>query len=412
MSNFTVLQPPVVQSLDTSGLATKVAVESADKSLRDLIDLLNAGEVTDDQLSTTQATAIANLQALVAQKADKTAVDQAIAAIPTGSAENQTLRTPVATPVPLQVFSGDGSSGVPTPVANAVGSLLVNEGKIHNAIRTSGSDPILTWQYTLSVPLIQLTVPINLRWALPNKSGTFKVKIDANADIWGSGTVNGWNTDTPATVKTYPDGAWTWFEISLPARADAPTQIRLNLPAGQIQLPCIYANGTVTTVTGAVTGMKLVDKRVGGGELTFNPSDFVAKTTPSVWININTTDTDKWFFRPVPGNVPLARLSFQSNIPGDPMVLNFDLEDFATGGATDGYYTSVSTLNGVPIAGPQPYAGGRQWAYKPLLSGTTTAYIIVAVYPSNHFLIAAQLGVGPYTLGRIRNVMANGVAVS
>lgn len=137
----------------------------------------------------------------------------------------------------------------------------------------------------------------------------------------------------------------------------------------------------------------------------------IAAAGTKPWIPLNLMDADEWFFRPVPGNQPLTRLSFQANIPKDPAIMDFFVDDFVEGYATDGYYTSPKTLNGVPIAGPQPYQGGLQRGYTIKLSGSLSAYVVVAVYPSNHFLIAAQLGVSPYTVGRIRNIYANGVSV-
>jgi hypothetical protein len=189
------------------------------------------------------------------------------------TADNQALKDSIPTPIPLQVFSGSGA----TLATGVTGTLLCNEGRVHTVARTTGSDPILTWELVFSVPLAFLTAPVKLRWAVPStKSGAGAVRIDSGVQINLSGNSTGWNSDTPAQVTVRTDAGWSWFEMSFPARADAATQVKLNLPPTQIQLPCIYADNAVVALSGTVTGMKLTDKRTGD-TVNFKPTDFATK---------------------------------------------------------------------------------------------------------------------------------------
>ena len=110
-----------------------------------------------------------------------------------------------------------------------------------------------------------------------------------------------------------------------------------------------------------------------------------------------------FFYRPIPGNVPLTRLEFEYTYASDAKVAYpFHITDFVTEWTTNGFYTGNATL---------PDNSGAYSTGKEKFFPVNNLFVSVAFYPNNYFIINVVLPPSGSQNGFIREVYANGVMV-
>jgi hypothetical protein len=352
------------------------------------IDQLKSNETADDAT-------VATLDALVkaipaapdltpyAKSADvdakNTAQDAAIAKVGTDAVTP--IYEPVPTPVPLVLYK---SSYV---AKDNTGTLLVNQGATHTALRTNGPKIALNSEQVFVVSAAFITTAsVKIRFAiLTAKVGTLLIELDSAPALTASGDGTAWVSASPSMVVR-TDGLWSWFEIVVPSGQN-DVYVRYCVPPGVIGAPCIYEANAVTSLFSSVLlGMRL---KADARTLDYRPSE-LAKN-PKWFPTLSSPTTG--FKRQAPG--PLTSLTFDFNHPLDPLAIQtYELTDFVTGFSASGFYGGVAKF--INVTTPNG----------------SLVRLLVAVYPTNEFLLNCMQQAAPNNIqGKIRNVIVNGVAV-
>jgi hypothetical protein len=288
---------------------------------------------------------------------------------------------PVPTPVPLVLYK---SSYV---AKDNTGTLLVNGGATHTALRSTGAKIAPNSEQVFVVPAAFIaTAAVKIRFAiLTAKVGTLLIELDSAPALTASGDGTAWISASPSMVVRI-DGLWSWFEIVVPSGQN-DVYVRFCVPPGVIGAPCIYdANAVTSLVSAIVLGMRL---KGDGKTLEYRPLE-LAKN-PRWFLTVSSPTTG--FKRQAPG--PLTSLTFDFNHPLDPLAIQtFELTDFVTGFSASGFYGGVARF--INVTTPNG----------------SLVRLVVAVYPTNEFLLnCIQQNLPNNIQGRIRNVVVNGVAV-
>jgi hypothetical protein len=196
--------------------------------------------------------------------------DEAIAkSVPTDAV------TPIYEPLPAPVPISVAKSSYTT--AATQGTLLVNGGVTHTALRTTGAKIAPNSEQVFVVPAAYIsTSAVKIRFALLSaKVGTLLIELDSAPALNASGDGTAWVSDSPSMVVR-TDGLWSWFEIVVPSGQN-DVYVRFCVPPGTIGAPCIYsANAVTSLVSSVLLGMKL---KADGKTLDYRPSDPVATIT-------------------------------------------------------------------------------------------------------------------------------------
>jgi hypothetical protein len=288
---------------------------------------------------------------------------------------------PVPTPAPLVFYK---SSYV---AKDNTGTLLVNGGATHTALRTNGPKIALNSEQVFVVSAAFITTAsVKIRFAiLTAQAGRLLIELDSAPALTASGDGTAWVSASPSMVVR-TDGLWSWFEIVVPSGQN-DVYVRFCVPPGVIGAPCIYeANAATSLASSVLLGMRLkADTRT----LDYRPSE-LAKN-PKWFLTISSPTTG--FKRQAPG--PLTSLTFDFNHPLDPLAIQtYELTDFVTGFSASGFYGGVARF--INVTTPNG----------------SLVRLVVAVYTTNEFLLnVVQQAIPNTQQGRIRNVVVNGVTV-
>jgi hypothetical protein len=261
--------PTPIIPTDTSGIQAK-------------LDQIIADELMDDATAAALKTVVDAIKIPdISSKADKTAVDAAIAVIDAKNAVQDAaiakntpadavtpIYEPIPAPAPLVIYK---SSYV---AKDNTGTLLVNQGATHTALRTTGAKIVPNSEQVFVVPAAYIsTASVKIRFAiLTAKVGTLLIELDSAPALTASGDGTAWVSASPSmVVKT--DGLWSWFEIIIPSGQN-DIYVRFCVPPGVIGAPCLYDAAASTSLFSSVLlGMRL---KADGKTLDYRPSDPVA----------------------------------------------------------------------------------------------------------------------------------------
>lgn len=219
---------PIIPSIDTLATDAELAAEA-----------------------TSRANAIAALNTALDGKSDKSA------------APTETIFEAIAPVVAARVFPLNGAV-----TSQTAGSKLVNEGRSHNAYRTS-TPPDIFYSTTDTIP--SPFTPSKLRWAIQNtKTGLTSITIDSSAPLTANGDGTAW-TSNDAALVVRTDGLWSWFEYELPANG-TNTSVTVRTPTGLVCLPSLYPLDAPTE-TAIPSGVKI--KTPTGQSFDYRPGDLV-----------------------------------------------------------------------------------------------------------------------------------------
>jgi hypothetical protein len=269
--------PTPIVPTDTSGIQAK-------------LDQIIADELVDDATATALKTIVDAIKIPdISGKADKAAVDAAIAAIPalpdlTPYAKTSEVDVALAKVAPTDAVTPIYET-LPTPIPISVakssyttsatqGTLLVNGGVTHTALRTTGAKIAPNSEQVFVVPAAYIsTASVKIRFAiLTAKVGTLLIELDSAPALNASGDGTAWVSDSPSMVVR-TDGLWSWFEIVAP-NGQNDVYVRFCVPPGTIGAPCIYSANAVTSLVSSIfLGMRL---KADGKTLDYRPSDPVA----------------------------------------------------------------------------------------------------------------------------------------
>jgi hypothetical protein len=151
-----------------------------------------------------------------------------------------------------------------TLAAGVAGSGLVCRGDVYTVAETAGSSPSGTWQVNFNLPGNFLSsIDLSLRFGIATtKTGTITMALDGVVTtLSGNGTK--WTSSSPSTVPR-TDGPWTWFETKIPRNGGVAVAVKVNMPPGQVLLPCFYGWGAITSrIPATPKAMNIIDPRTG-----------------------------------------------------------------------------------------------------------------------------------------------------
>jgi hypothetical protein len=275
--------PTPIIPTDTSGIQAK-------------LDQIIADELVDDATAAALKTVVDAIKIPdISGKADKTAVDAAIAVIDAKNVAQDVaiakntpsdvvtpIYEPIPAPAPLVIYK---SSYV---AKDNTGTLLVNQGATHTALRTTGAKIVPNSEQVFVVPAAYIsTASVKIRFAiLTAKVGTLLIELDSAPALTASGDSTAWVSASPSMVVR-TDGLWSWFEIVIPSGQN-DIYVRFCVPPGVIGAPCLYdAAASASLFSSVVLGMRL---KTDGKTMDYRPSELLKKseakeivTVPVIW---------------------------------------------------------------------------------------------------------------------------------
>jgi hypothetical protein len=258
--------PTPIVPTDTSGIQAK-------------LDQIIADELVDDATAAALKTVVDAIKIPdISGKADKAAVDAAIAVIDAKNAAQDAaiakntpadavtpIYEPIPAPAPLVIYK---SSYV---AKDNTGTLLVNQGATHTALRTTGAKIVPNSEQVFVVPAAYIsTASVKIRFAiLTAKVGTLLIELDSAPALTASGDGTAWvSASSSMVVRT--EGLWSWFEIIIPSGQN-DIYVRFCVPPGVIGAPCLYdAAASTSLLSSVLLGMRF---KADGKTLDYRPSD-------------------------------------------------------------------------------------------------------------------------------------------
>jgi hypothetical protein len=212
-------------------------------------------------------------------------------------------------PLPVHTFSLSGVT-----LTTDIGTLFVDEGRVHTLARMTGAILANSWQNTLTIPKALGNCEVRFATHESVTATTIRVRVSTEDNdylINRTLTQPNW-TVLVGNITAYVDGEWTWFRVPVnPTTTDI--QVRLNLPVGKGQIPCVYASDSpITTATLVLNSLELVAEN--GSKMTYRP--------------VTVPDMSGYALKSeIPASPNLSGYALKTEIPASP-----DLSGYATRG--------------------------------------------------------------------------------